>query len=155
MPALPLVKLGYLLVRTVAKPISSSLKKQAKDHPTFRNACIGLAQSYHRLEVRMRRRLAAKNGGGTLEPNSALTEQSVRPLDEQKAIELGADFFGEALVFGVAGILLVMEATRNHRAEMARRQLIEDKFEQLFSDVLQLNERHAELVSQIEALNSK
>jgi hypothetical protein len=130
---MPLVKIGYLFIRTIAKPISSSIKKQAKDHPTFRQACSRLAQLYHRWDVRLRRRLAAR-AGEDISP-------VVRPLDEQKAIELGANFIGEALVFGVAGILLVADSARSHRAEMARRRLIEDKFEQLFGDVLQLSEQ--------------
>lgn len=131
---MPLVKLGYLFVRTVAKPISSIIKRQAKEHPKFRSACFRLAQLYHRVDVRLRRRLAARAG-------EDLSQLAVRPLDEQKAIELGANFIGEALVFGVAGAVLVLDSARNHRAEAARRQLIEDKFEQLFDSVLRLTEQ--------------
>lgn len=138
---MPLVKLGYLFIRTVAKPISSIIKRQAKDHPAFRRACVRFAQLYHRLDVRWRRRLAARAG----EDVSNL----VRPLDEQKAIELGADFFGEALVFGVAGTLLVADSARAHRAEMARRKLIEDKFEQIFDDINRLSQKQEELQTQL------
>ena len=78
---MPLIKIGYLLVRTVAKPIASGIKGYSKNHPRFRNACVRMAQLYHRAEVRMRRRIAAKNG----EDVSA----SIKPLDEAKAVELG------------------------------------------------------------------
>jgi hypothetical protein len=83
----PLIKLGYLLVRTVAKPVAGAFKRQARDHPWFRSACGRVAQMYHRSEVKMKRRIAAKNGGpaGTHEP----IESKIRPLDEQKAVELG------------------------------------------------------------------
>jgi hypothetical protein len=138
---MPLIKVGYLFVKTIAKPVSSTIKQQAKDHPKFREACVRIAQFYHRMDVRWRRKLSAKAG----EDISAV----VRPLDEQKAIELGASFIGEALIFGVAGTLLVAEATRSNRAETARRKLTEDRFEQIFEDVLNLTEKQQELIDKI------
>lgn len=84
--ALPLIKLGYLLVRTVAKPVAGGLKRQARDHPWFRSACGRIAQMYHRVEVRMKRRIAAKSGDA-----EALSESKIKPLDEQKAVELGGN----------------------------------------------------------------
>lgn len=144
---MPLVKLGYLFVRTVAKPISSIIKRQAKDHPMFRQACVRLAQLYHRVDVRLRRRLAARAG----EDVSVL----VRPLDEHKAVELGANFIGEALVFGVAGAVLIADQARNMRAESARRQLIQDKFERLFEDVLWLTAQQEQIADRLEALTQR
>lgn len=131
--ALPLVKLGYLLVRTVAKPVASTFKKQARDHPWFRQACGRLAQFYHRAEVKMKRRIAAKNG----EAVHQLVTQ-IKPLDEQKAVELGAEFIGEALIFGVAGTFLLLDAARNNRIESARRALIEQRFNELYERIEQL-----------------
>lgn len=144
---MPVVKLGYLFIRTVAKPVSSLIKQQAKDHPKFREACVRLAQLYHRMDVRWRRRLAARAG----EDISAI----VRPLDEQKAVDLGASFIGEALIFGVAGTLLVAEAARSNRAESARRRLIEDRFEKLFEDVLSLSDKQKELADRLDAKDAK
>lgn len=78
---LPLIKMGYLLVRTVAKPVAGTFKKQAKNHPWFRSACGRLAQLYHRLEVRMKRNIAGKIGESAVD--------RIKPLDEAKAVELG------------------------------------------------------------------
>lgn len=144
---MPLVKIGYLFLRTVAKPVASMVKKQAKDRPAFRRACSQLAQLYHRLEVRLRRGLASNS------PAESNASAHIKPLDEQKAIELGASFIGEAIVFGVAGLALVLEAQRTHRAEMARRRAIERKFEQAFSEIDQLNRRNAELQSRMHGLS--
>lgn len=141
---MPLVKLGYLFIRTVAKPVSSIIKRQAKDHPTFRHACARLAQLYHRVDVRLRRRLAARAG----EDVSA----RVRPLDEQKAVELGANFIGEALVFGVAGAVLIADQARSMRAESARRRLTEATFEQLVDQVLKLSEQQDRLSDRLDEL---
>jgi len=84
----PLIKLGYLLVRQIAKPVAGTFKKQARDHPWFRSACGRLAQMYHRSEVKMKRRIAETNvrsSSAGVEP----VEMKIKPLDEQKAVELG------------------------------------------------------------------
>ena len=124
---MPLIKLGYLLIRTVAKPVANVLKQQTKNHPVFRSACVRLAQTYHRSEIKMSRRL----GGAS----KAVTEAAVRPLDEQKAIEVGANFIGETLVFIVAGTVLILDQTVSAHKEQARRQIIEEKFNQFFREI--------------------
>lgn len=145
---MPLVKIGYLFIRTVAKPFSAVIKQQAKDHPKFKEFCVRCAQFYHRLDVRMRRRLAARAG-------EEVVSGGIKPLDEQKAVDLGASFIGEAIIFGVAGVLLVADSARSHRAEAARRRIIEDRFEQLFDDVLKLTERLKEQKEQLHVLQQE
>lgn len=124
---MPLIKLAYLLIRTVAKPVANILKHQTKNHPGFRLTCVRLAQTYHRTEIKMSRRL----GGAS----KVATEALVKPLDEQKAIELGSNFLGESLVFLVAGTVLVLDQTVSARKEQARRQAIEEKFNQIFVEI--------------------
>lgn len=103
MAALPIAKLFYLAVRTAARPVAGAIRRHAKGHPRFRAACVGLARMFHRAETR----LAPRQAG--------------RPLDEARAVELGAEFIGEALVFGIAGSLLVADVLASRRAEAARR----------------------------------
>lgn len=134
---MPLIKLGYLLIRTVAKPVANVLKQQTKNHPVFRSACVRLAQTYHRSEIKMSRRL----GGAS----KAVTEAAVRPLDEQKAIEVGANFLGETLVFIVAGTVLILDQTVSAQKEQVRRQIIEDKFNQIFKEIDELKAEVKEL----------
>jgi hypothetical protein len=38
------VKLGILLVRTIAKPIANSVKRRAQSNEHFERFCIGIAQ---------------------------------------------------------------------------------------------------------------
>ena len=131
---MPLIKLGYLLIRTVAKPVANLLKQQTKNHTGFRTICVRLAQTYHRSEIKMSRRL----GGAS----KAVTEAAVRPLDEQKAIEVGANFLGETLVFIVAGTVLILDQTVSAQKEQLRRAAIEDKFEKLFSELENLKKNY-------------
>lgn len=76
--SVPLIKLGYLLVRTLSKPIAKIVTHQAAEHPRFREICIRLSQSYHKMEVNLRSRVV-----------SGETSPEIRPLNDQKAIQLG------------------------------------------------------------------
>jgi hypothetical protein len=138
---MPLVKLGYLLIRTIAKPIGSGIKRQAREHPSFRNACIVIAQSYHRAEIRLKRGLEANKKRLPLPHNRPLhgvdtdIEPIIRPLDESKAVEVGSEFIGEALVFIVAGTLLVMDQLSNRRKEREKTAEVERRFNELYSEM--------------------
>lgn len=163
---MPLVKLGYLLIRTVAKPFAAVVKQQARSHPAFRRACIAVAQSYHRSEVRMKRGLEAAASKrrlpitlrthahaqpGSSEPAAATEELKIKPLDEAKAVEVGSEFIGEALVFFVAGTLLVLDQLSNRRKETERRSETERRFAELYQQVELLKLRLAEQEQQPEA----
>ncbi|KAI5993148.1 OPA3-domain-containing protein [Pisolithus orientalis] len=104
------VKLATLAIRTIAKPISSQLKNQAKQHPAFRNLCVSLAQGMHTAEVSLRTNILG-------EPARA----HVRPLSEARAIETGANALAEGFLFAVAAALIVGESFRTSRAQSRRR----------------------------------
>ncbi|CAK4030850.1 Hypothetical predicted protein [Lecanosticta acicola] len=59
----------------------------------------------------------------------------IRPLSESRAIELGANFFSEAFIFGVAVGVLLFENWRSRRKESARRDEVAERLEQLESEV--------------------
>lgn len=131
---MPLIKIGYLLIRTVAKPIAAAIKGYAEGHPRFRAVCLRLAQKSHRFETHLRRRLVSRKNrinSDSQGEEGGEKERPIRPLDSAKAIELGANFISEAIVFGVAGILLVLDVQGNRRAEVERRKSIEDRIEDL------------------------
>ncbi|KAF1989577.1 hypothetical protein K402DRAFT_451789 [Aulographum hederae CBS 113979] len=48
------VKIGSLVIRTLAKPVSNAIKSRAREHETFRKYCIGFAQGLHRIDMRLR-----------------------------------------------------------------------------------------------------
>lgn len=130
---MPLVKLGYLFIRTVAKPIASAIKSHAREHPKFRAFFTSIAQSYHRLEVRMRRRIVLRTSENDV-ASIGSEQHSVKPLDEQRAIDLGANFVGESVVFLVAGVVLVIDQLQARQREFERRALVESRLEELFTE---------------------
>ncbi|KAF8261420.1 optic atrophy 3-like protein [Lactarius quietus] len=123
------VKIGTLLIRTLAKPISSRIKTQAREHERFRNLCTSLAQTLYRYENRLRTGLLG-------EPT-----RHVRPLSETRAIENGANFLAEGFLFAVAAALILGESWRSARSEARRRAGVGDKLEGLQVRVGELVER--------------
>ncbi|CAI5512206.1 unnamed protein product [Closterium sp. Naga37s-1] len=99
----------------MSKPLANAIKRRAKSHPKFRGTIINFAQSYHKINVGMQRRLYGYS-----------TNVDIKPLIEEKAVETAADLVGELVVFGVAGGVVVAEYTRSSiadsRKEEKRRQ---------------------------------
>ncbi|KAL8460443.1 hypothetical protein ACS0TY_032110 [Phlomoides rotata] len=89
--ALPVVKLGSLLVRTIPKPIANRLKRAASYHPRFGALIVDLAQGYHRMTSKMQIHVLGRSN--TLE---------IRPLNEKRAIQSATDLLGELFVFSVS-----------------------------------------------------
>ncbi|KAI9324734.1 optic atrophy 3-like protein, partial [Obelidium mucronatum] len=112
-------KIGALIIRTVAKPLATSLKAQAVQHPTFKRACIGVAQAYHRIEENLKMKFLGYK------------VETIRPLNEARAVELGSSFLAEFFIFGVAGSLVAYEAIRSSNKSNQRNK-------QLDSDIAQL-----------------
>ncbi|EIM82339.1 OPA3-domain-containing protein [Stereum hirsutum FP-91666 SS1] len=115
------VKIGTLLIRTLAKPISAQIKHQAKEHERFRNMCVGLAQRMYRYEIKLRTSLLGEPA------------KHVRPLSETRAIENGANFLAEGFLFAVATALILGETWRSSRSSSKRRDDVDEKLEDLQS----------------------
>ncbi|KIM30785.1 hypothetical protein M408DRAFT_327763 [Serendipita vermifera MAFF 305830] len=128
------VKLGTLVIRTIAKPISEQLKNYAKSNQRFRGFCIGLAQNLWRAEIRLRETLLGEVHG------------VVRPLNDAKAIQNGANFLAEGFLFSVAASLIIAETWRTSRSQSKRRDDVDDKLEEM-------EERLNRLTGMIEALS--
>lgn len=127
--SLTLVKLSYLLIRTVARPVSFVVKRYALKNSAFRAGCISMAQRFHRLEGRMK-------GTPLHKPL-----KSLKPLQEKDAVEIGANFIGEATVFVILGIAILLETNRMRTMERARKEALEEKVAELEQVVNELKAR--------------
>lgn len=117
------LKVTSLLVRTVAKPIANGLKAQAKNSEGFRNACIKIAQTVHSTDVRLRMKLLGEN------------KIKVRPLNDKKAIDSGANFLLETFIFTVAGLLIFYELYRSRRKLAAEKLGVKNDISDLQDDI--------------------
>ncbi|KAI8394339.1 optic atrophy 3 protein-domain-containing protein [Radiomyces spectabilis] len=122
------IKLGSLLIRTLAKPVANSIKTQAKQHPKFREFCIDVAQKSHRLEMTLKMKFLGYK------------KEVIRPLNDAKAIESGANFLSESFVFGVAASVILAESWRSRYTAKNRRNYVDDSLEKLESENANLNE---------------
>ena len=78
--AFPLVKLGFIFVKQISKPIANGIANRARKSKIFRNyVCIPIAQLFHIFDVKVKMR--ALNLGKV---------QNVKKLDEKNAIDTGA-----------------------------------------------------------------
>ncbi|KAF8959761.1 optic atrophy 3 protein-domain-containing protein [Flammula alnicola] len=131
-------KIATLVIRTLAKPISSRIKEQARQHERFRGLCIDLAQFMYRSEVKLR--------------TNFLGEQAkhIRPLSEVKAIENGANALAEGFLFSVAAALIIGETWRSSRNQSKRRVSVDDQLEDLGTRLAELTTRVDSLVDRWE-----
>jgi hypothetical protein len=51
----------------------------------------------------------------------------IRPLNESKAIDAGANFISEAFLFAVAGGLILLESLRSRRKESNRQDMVQER----------------------------
>ncbi|KAK7104962.1 putative OPA3-like protein CG13603 [Littorina saxatilis] len=101
--AFPIVKLGYLAIKQVSKPLANLIKQNAKASPFFRKyVCMPPAQIYHWMEVNFRLRLMGMGKA-----------KNVERLTEDMAIELGAEMLGEFIIFTVAAGTLLLEYNKS------------------------------------------
>ncbi|KAK2968400.1 hypothetical protein RJ640_004406, partial [Escallonia rubra] len=138
---IPVVKLGTLAIRTLAKPISARLKKGAGLHPKFRDFIISIAQANHRVSIQMQRRIYGRS-----------TDIRIRPLNEERAVEVAADLLGEFFVFTVAGVALIYEVQRGARSEARKEEMHRQEMEAIKKKNEELTKEMAHLKLKMEAM---
>ncbi|KAK6004117.1 hypothetical protein QM012_008967 [Aureobasidium pullulans] len=87
--------------------------------------------------------------------SEAPSKPRIRPLSENRAIELGANFLSESFIFGVAVGLLVWDQWRTRRKESTRREGVEDRLDALEEHtraIIDLKSEVARLKSKYEPL---
>ncbi|KAH9879313.1 hypothetical protein J1614_002752 [Plenodomus biglobosus] len=171
------LKVTSLFVRTLAKPMANTIKRNAHEHERFRRICVSFAQGLHRIDMRMRLGLlqdpavidrqikkevalaeAARKKAAAptvlteeeMRAEEALTEKEreaikkkaeertrprIRPLSEQKAIEMGANFAAETFIFMVGIGVIVFENWRQRRKARNARDDIREDLEELQNEL--------------------
>lgn len=128
------------LIKTLAKPLTTRLKKEAKRFKSFSTFCIGAGQLTHQVSSRF---TALAQGYRVKEIN---------PLPEEDALVRGISFVSESFLFLVAGGIIVIEFNRSEeknaiKAEAAKRkeeefrQYLEERFAAIDRRVHEMEER--------------
>jgi optic atrophy 3 protein len=98
--AIPLLKLGGLLIRTVTKPFANQIAGQAKHNEFLSKRCASIGQVIHQVMTRIN------------VVSSGYRFVGVKPLPTEEAIAKGASFMSETIIFGVAGAVTTFEWLR-------------------------------------------
>eukprot|EP00899_Mesostigma_viride_P010762 jgi/Mesvir1/19688/Mv09957-RA.1 len=104
------VKVASLLIKTLSKPVAKVAKNYIKTNETVKRPVIGLAQVLHRVHVRWQRWTYSTGN----------VNDSVKPLNEERAIDQAAEFVGEAIVFAAAVGAIAFEYERGKHAQQIK-----------------------------------
>jgi len=104
----PLLKLGLLAVKQIAKPIANRAKVAAKDSAAFKGAVVWVGRSLHRLTIQMGRMADGK-----------VSLEYITPLREEAAVDRGAEFVSELVIYSIAASTTIYEFTRQQQARSA------------------------------------
>ncbi|OQR95243.1 hypothetical protein ACHHYP_00157 [Achlya hypogyna] len=133
MVAIPLFKVGGLLLRTLTKPVAKQLKQSAKTKPWLNSVCRSVGQYQHVVGVRIQMSMQGQIHWKTIQ---------IKDLPADQAVDKGSEFLGETLIFSVAVIVAWYEYDRSSRSskekelkanerEFQRQQQIEMRFRTL------------------------
>ncbi|KAL6546560.1 hypothetical protein OROMI_022281 [Orobanche minor] len=134
---LPLLKLGTLALRTLSKPIAARIKKEAGRHPKFRSLIINFAQANHRMTTTMQRRIYGH-----------ATNVEIRPLNEERAVQVAVDLMGELFVFLVAVAAVIFEVQRSARSEAKKEEQRRQDFGKMCYEIVRQRDEKLEKENQ-------
>jgi len=100
----------------------------------FREGCVKFARFYDRWVIR--------------------EQQRRRPLDETKAVKLGAELLSEGFTLGVGVSILVYETDRTRRKDLVKKAEEAARWEGLLTRLDQLEERQRELSIEVGQLQA-
>ncbi|KYQ88947.1 optic atrophy 3-like family protein [Tieghemostelium lacteum] len=119
---LPLLKVGSLFIKSVAKPFSKQIKIQASKSPVFHGYIVKMARIWYKLDLRL-----SKFTGDT-------TRKPVE-LNVNAAIDLGAEMVSEVFLLSVAVGLLIIENKRSSAKDQKKEEALNKRFSDLESTV--------------------
>jgi len=139
----PVAKLGYLAIKQIAKPLTNVIKHQATQSPWFRKTLLAApAQWYHRVETTIRMKVL---GIGRA--------KKVKQLDEEQAVQLGADMLGEIIIFTVGTAVIAAEYMRQVRKDASKEDKQNDRLSIVEGKVQELGLTIEQQSAEIRALN--
>ena len=143
--SLPLVKLGFQVVRHISKPFAKYIADKAKESRIFRDwICIPVAQKFNYIEVKFK--IYTMNLG-----MGRVTK--VPPLSESRAVEKGSELLSEVIILTIASSILIFEYNRQSDKEQAREDRLAAEGDMIESRIVELNITVDKQGKYIESLN--
>jgi hypothetical protein len=153
MAPLPLIKIFAVLFKEVAKPVASSLKKQAHEHPTVKQFAMSLGRGYEHTQLRIEAMF------------QGVRIKEFKPVSDGHALQVGADLLSQGFILSVAIGLVMFEYIRSAadkkaeteqtaRRKAARAAIKEDRLTQIELSVLDLQSRLLSIELGLESLQA-
>ena len=143
--SLPLVKLGFQVVRHISKPFAKYIADKAKESRIFRDwICIPVAQKFNLIEVKFK--IYTMNLG-----MGRVTK--VPPLSESRAVEKGSELLSEVIILTITSSILIFEYNRQSEKEQAKEERLAAEGELIESRIVELNMTVDKQRKYIESLN--
>ncbi|KRY75751.1 Optic atrophy 3 -like protein [Trichinella pseudospiralis] len=142
--AFPVIKLVSLLARQVSRPIANQLKNGAKRNYTFRRfVCLPIAQLYHRVEIT--RKMIMIGFGKPV---------TIPELNEEAAVELGADILGEMVVYAIAVFVVAFEYMRSNEKARIKEEELQQRLENIESSLKEFRADSQKQYAELQALQN-
>lgn len=110
-----MTKLASLLIKTLSKPLSKRIKHDFSRYELGQRVLIGIGQASHTVTSRM-----------TIW-SAGYKVRSITPLEDSKALSVGADFVGESVVLLVSSGTIVWEYNRSREKERQKQLKIREE----------------------------
>ena len=147
--AILIFKVVTLVVRTIAKPLIqwitfyNRLKLQEKNSKLnfIKEEIVWMGQVVNYYNIKINRKLFRLSN-----------TEPIKPLSEEKAIEKGAEFLSELLVYTILISLPVMEWFRQSKINKEAEFLKEQQIRRMKSDIYALTYKNNELIAKIDEI---
>ncbi len=120
-------------MKTIAKPVASRMKVEAKKHPLFMSICTHIGEFSHQITSRVN---VLASGYKIL---------GIKPLPEDEALSRGVNFLSESFVFLVGGTIIVVEYQRSEAKSAVKAEQQAQKEADFLARVTAIEDRLAEL----------
>nr|OQO26425.1 hypothetical protein B0A51_04947 [Rachicladosporium sp. CCFEE 5018] len=127
------MRLGILHDNAAQERMAERERKKEEDKRKAAEVPIVRTEEEQRKYLEEQAKEAEKAGGATKKEEKP--KVNIRPLSEAKAIELGANFFSEAFIFGVAVGLLVWDSWRSRSKASDRRDEVKERLDTLEAEL--------------------
>eukprot|EP00298_Acanthocystis_sp_HF-20_P007215 c16859_g1_i1.p1 GENE.c16859_g1_i1~~c16859_g1_i1.p1 ORF type:complete len:158 (+),score=66.33 c16859_g1_i1:19-492(+) len=138
-----LFEFGKVFLQALSSVFAKKITAHAKTHPAFRQGCVNGGRLINNSYVRMNHFLSGSKG-----------KLKIKPLAEDKAIELGAEILSEGIVIGIALVLVSTEVHLLRRGKQEKKLLKEEENAKLEQRFIQVNSEIEVMKNEIVTLKS-
>jgi len=147
--AILLFKVVTLVVRTIAKPIISwvtyynrmKLQEKNSNLKFIKDDIVWIGQIVNYYNIKINRKLFRLS-----------STEPIKSLSEEKAVEKGAEFLSELLVYSILITLPVIEWYRQSKINKEAEYLKEQEIRRMKNDIFALTHENSDLIQKIDEI---